>query len=117
MVSYAQFVGRVNQTANMLVDLGVGPGDAVSFMLPLLPQSFFTLFGAEVVGIANPVNPLLEPGQIAEILRAAGTRVLVALGPVWRPRRICTRYGSLAAPDRPLSPPMPSIGPWPTAWT
>jgi fatty-acyl-CoA synthase len=65
----------------MLADLGVGPDDVVSILLPLLPQSFFTLFGAEAVGIANPVNPLLEPGQIAEILRAAGTRVLVTLGP------------------------------------
>jgi fatty-acyl-CoA synthase len=61
--------------------LGVGAGDVVSFLLPLLPQSFFTLFGAEAAGIANPVNPLLEAHQIAEILEAAGTKVLVALGP------------------------------------
>jgi fatty-acyl-CoA synthase len=80
-ISYAQLLARVTQTANMLADLGVGPNDVVSFLLPLLPQSFFVLFGAEAVGIANPVNPLLEPGQIAEILRAAGTRVLVTLGP------------------------------------
>lgn len=80
-LSHAQFLARVTQTANMLADLGVGPDDVVSFLLPLLPQSFFTLFGAEAAGIANPVNPLLEPGQIAEILRAAGTRVLVTLGP------------------------------------
>ena len=80
-VSYARFFGRVTQTANFLSALGVGPNDVVSFLLPLLPQSFFTLFGAEAVGIANPVNPLLEPAQIAEILRAANTKVLVALGP------------------------------------
>ena len=80
-VSHGQFLARVTQTANLLTRLGVGPGDVVSFLLPLLPQSFYTLFGAEAVGIANPVNPLLEAGQIAEILRAANTRVLVALGP------------------------------------
>ena len=80
-ISYAQFLGRVTQTANLLADLGVGANDVVSFLLPLLPQSFFVLFGAEAVGIANPVNPLLEAGQIAEILRAANTRVLVTLGP------------------------------------
>src|SRR3569833_4770655 len=51
-------------------------------MLPLLPDAFVTLFGAEAAGIANPVNPLLEPHQIAEILEAANTKVLVALGPV-----------------------------------
>jgi fatty-acyl-CoA synthase len=80
-LNHAQFLGRVTQTANLLADLGVGPNDVVSFLLPLVPQAFFTLFGAEAAGIANPVNPLLEPHQIAEILRAANTKVLVALGP------------------------------------
>src|SRR5437773_7257361 len=50
-------------------------------MLPLLPQSYMVLFGAEAAGIVNPVNPMLEVGQIAEILKAAGTKVLVTLGP------------------------------------
>ena len=81
-ITYAQFIARVTQTANMLADLGIGPGDVVSFLLPLVPQSFYTLYGAEAAGIANPVNPLLEPAQIAEILRAANTKVLVALGPM-----------------------------------
>ena len=81
-ISHRQFIGRVTQTANMFSELGVGPNDVVSLLLPLLPQSFYALFGAEAVGIANPVNPLLEAGQIAEILRAANTKVLVALGPV-----------------------------------
>ena len=81
VISYGQLVARVTQAANMFHALGVGASDVVSFLLPLLPQSFFTLFGAEATGIANPVNPLLEAHQIAEILEAAGTKVLVALGP------------------------------------
>jgi fatty-acyl-CoA synthase len=82
VITYGQFVARVVQAANMFHALGVGPSDVVSFLLPLLPQSFFTLFGAEAAGIANPVNPLLEAYQIAEILEAAGTKVLVTLGPM-----------------------------------
>ena len=81
-ISYAQFIARVTQSANFFHDLGVGPNDVVSFLMPLLPQTFFALFGAQAAGIANPVNPLLSAAQIAEILRAANTRVLVALGPV-----------------------------------
>ncbi len=81
VVTYGQLVARMTQAANMFHGLGVGAGDVVSFLLPLLPQSFVTLFGAEAAGIANPVNPLLEAHQIAEILEAAGTKVLVALGP------------------------------------
>jgi fatty-acyl-CoA synthase len=82
VISHAQFMARVTQAANLFHDLGVGPHDVVSFLLPLLPQSFYALFGAQAVGIANPVNPLLAPHQLAEILRAAKTKVLVVLGPV-----------------------------------
>jgi fatty-acyl-CoA synthase len=82
VISYRDFLAGVTQTANMFHALGVGPNDVVSFLLPLLPEAFMTLFGAEAAGIANPVNPLLEPHQIAEILEAANTTILVALGPL-----------------------------------
>lgn len=80
-LSYREFLGGVTQAANMFYALGVERGDVVSLLGPLLPQSFFTLFGGEAAGIANPVNPLLEASQIAEILRAAKTKVLVTVGP------------------------------------
>src|ERR1700689_2450957 len=82
VITYRDFLARVTQADNMFHALGVRKDDVVSFMLPLLPEAFITLFGAEATGIANPVNPLLEPHQIAEILDAARTTVLVALGPV-----------------------------------
>jgi len=81
-LTHGAFFARVTQAANAFHALGVGPNDAVSLLLPLVPQSFVALFGAEAAGIANPVNPLLEAAQIAEILRAARTKVLVALGPL-----------------------------------
>src|ERR1700693_3981516 len=82
VITYRDFFARVTQAANMFHALGVGKDDVVSFMLPLLPEAFITLFGAEAAGIANPVNPLLEPRQIAEILEAAQTKIIVALGPL-----------------------------------
>jgi fatty-acyl-CoA synthase len=82
VISHRDFLARVTQTANMFHALGVNSGDVVSFLLPLLPEAFISLFGAEAAGIANPVNPLLEPHQITEILEAAHTKVLVALGPM-----------------------------------
>ena len=82
VLTHGQFVARVTQAANMFHSVGVGPADVVSFLLPLVPEAFVTLFGAAAAGIANPVNPLLEPHQIAEILDAAQTKVLVALGPL-----------------------------------
>jgi fatty-acyl-CoA synthase len=82
IIPYRDFIARVTEAANMFHALGVRSNDVVSFLLPLLPDAFVTLFGAEAAGIANPVNPLLEPHQIAEILEAARTSVLVTLGPM-----------------------------------
>ncbi|MDB5267003.1 MAG: AMP-dependent synthetase and ligase [Hymenobacter sp.] len=77
--TYAQLVQRCYQTANLLHELGVGPTDVVSYLLPNLPETHFTLWGGQAAGIVNPLNPLLEPAQLAEILNAAGTKVLVTL--------------------------------------
>lgn len=75
VVTYRDFIARVTQAANMFHALGAEKGDVISFMLPLVPDAFVTLFGAEAAGIANPVNPLLEPHQIAEITEAANTKI------------------------------------------
>jgi fatty-acyl-CoA synthase len=80
-LTHAQFIARVTQVANALHGLGVGPRDVVSIMLPLIPQAFYALYGAQAAGIANPVNSFLEAGHIAHILRAAKSKVLIALGP------------------------------------
>jgi len=58
----------------------VGPTDVVTYLLPNLLQTHFVLWGSEVAGIVNPINPLLEPSTVRAICRAAGTKVLVALG-------------------------------------
>ena len=79
-VTYGEFIAKIRQTANMLADMGVGPQDVVTYLLPNLPQTHFVLWGAETVGIANPINPMLEADTIKEICQAAGTKVLVALG-------------------------------------
>jgi fatty-acyl-CoA synthase len=73
--------GRMTQAANMFHDLGIGPNDVVSYILPNLPETFLTLYGSEAAGIANPLNPLLEPHTLAEIMKAAETKVLVTLAP------------------------------------
>ena len=80
-VTYGQLLGRINQTANMLNDLGVGPTDVTSFLLPLLPQGHYCLWGGEAAGIANPINFLLQPDQIADLVTTAESKVLIAMGP------------------------------------
>jgi fatty-acyl-CoA synthase len=77
--TYEELVRHCYQTANLLHELGVGPTDVVSYLLPNLPETHFTLWGGQAAGIVNPINPLLEPAQIADILNACGTKVLVTL--------------------------------------
>ncbi|MBD3397974.1 acyl-CoA synthetase, partial [Candidatus Micrarchaeota archaeon] len=79
-ITYAQLIGRIRQTANMFHDLGIGPTDVVTYLLPNIPHTHFTLWGAEVAGIANPINPMLEAATIKDICIAAQTKVLVCLG-------------------------------------
>ena len=116
VVTHRDFVARITQAANMFHALGVGRDDVVSFLLPLLPEAFITLFGAEAAGIANPVNPLLEPHQIAEILQAARTTVLVALGPlpgtnIWQKvERVRADLKHLKAIVKVCGPPDPANG-------
>ena len=80
-LTHAEFLARVTQVANAMHSLGVGPNDVVSLLLPLVPQAFYALYGIQAAGIVNPINPFLEAEQIAHILRAAGTKVLITFGP------------------------------------
>ena len=62
-------------------ELGVGPTDAVAIMLPLIPQNYISLIAGTVAGIAAPVNWMLEPSQLTEIINATRAKVLICLGP------------------------------------
>lgn len=80
-ISYGRFVDQITRTANMLHGLGVRDGAAVSILMPNRPETYYATWGGSAAGVANPVNPLLTPEQIADIMAAAGSRVLVAGGP------------------------------------
>jgi fatty-acyl-CoA synthase len=80
-LTHRQFLIRVHQAANAFHRLGVRPTSIVSLLAPSVPEAFVALWGAEAAGIANPVNFLLRAEDIAAMLRATRTEVLVALGP------------------------------------
>ncbi|WP_237478233.1 acyl-CoA synthetase [Lichenibacterium dinghuense] len=79
--SYRALLAEVTRAANLFTRLGVGPEDVVAYVLPNLPETHFALWGAEAAGRALAINPLLDEGTIAELLRAAGAKVLVTLAP------------------------------------
>ncbi|MGI8706552.1 MAG: acyl-CoA synthetase [Sphingomicrobium sp.] len=80
-ISYGQLLAQVIRSANLFHELGVCEGASVSILLPNLPETHFVIWGGSLAGVASPINPLLEPEQIAGIMAAAGSRVLVTGGP------------------------------------
>lgn len=79
-VGYGQLLGLIRCAANMFSTLG-GPAPGVAYMLPSLVETHVTLWGAETAGYAVPINFLLQPDSIAELLKASDAKILVALGP------------------------------------
>ena len=79
-VTYDQLLGLIRAAADMFSDLG-GPAPGVAYMLPSLVETHATLWGAETAGYAVPIKFLLQPDSIAELLKASGAKILVALGP------------------------------------
>src|SRR5580698_7532907 len=54
---YAALLRRITQAANSFHALGVRKDDVVCFLLPNLPETHFTIWGAETAGIAAAINP------------------------------------------------------------
>ena len=69
-VGYGQLLGLIRRAANMFSALG-GPAPGVAYMLPSLVETHVTLWGAETAGYAVPINFLLQPDSIAELLKAS----------------------------------------------
>jgi fatty-acyl-CoA synthase len=78
-LNWSDLHGRTTQAANLFHRLGIGPQDVVAYILPNSLETVATLLGGAVAGIVNPINPLLEPDQIAAILRETGAKVVVTL--------------------------------------
>lgn len=78
-VTWAELHKRVTQAANLLRRLGVKEGDTVAYLLPNCTEAAVALLAGATAGIVNPINPLLEPEQIAAILRETKAKVLVTL--------------------------------------
>lgn len=79
-INYGELLKLVTRAANLFSSLG-GTRPGVAYMLPGLIETHATLWGAETAGYAVPINFLLQPEHIAQLLKASGAKILVALGP------------------------------------
>lgn len=78
-INWLQFYERSVQAANLFRSLGVQEDDAVAYIMPNANETLYTLFGGMIAGIANPINPLLDPEQIAGILKETNCKVVVTI--------------------------------------
>lgn len=76
--TYAALLARINQIANTLHGLGVGPRDAIGILLPGCAEYHFALWGGEAAGIVQPLNPLLTVEKLSSLIKATGAKVLIA---------------------------------------
>jgi acyl-CoA synthetase (AMP-forming)/AMP-acid ligase II len=77
-LGYGDFNASADETAVGLAELGVGEGDVVALLLPAVTEHFIVFLAAAKLGaVTAAVNPKLVPAERAEVLRAAGPKVVV----------------------------------------
>lgn len=75
--TYRAYAERTHRLANALVDIGVRPGDRVSFLTYNTHHLLEAYYGVlEAAAVLNPVNIRLAPHEIAYILDHAQSKVV-----------------------------------------
>ena len=77
--THAQLLDEVRRAANLFHALAAPRAPRVAVLVPALPQAHIALWGAELAGVACPNNFLLQDEHLAELLRATGANIAVAL--------------------------------------
>ncbi|MEO0463358.1 MAG: acyl-CoA synthetase [Pseudomonadota bacterium] len=86
IVTYRELRQHLHQMANALQGAGVDVGGVTSLVLPNLPETQTAMWGAQALGIVGPINPLLEPDALRDIMRESESQALVVAGPEINPQ-------------------------------
>lgn len=77
-LSYRELQGGVNAAAGALRAVGIGRGDTVGLLLPMIPEAIMTVLGAAKVGaVVVPMFTGYGPGAVRERLEDSQAQVLV----------------------------------------
>ncbi|WP_422049009.1 acyl-CoA synthetase [Shimia sp.] len=79
VLTHGQLLARITQTANALRRLGIGRDDVAAYILPNMPETHFAIWGGSAAGGMLAINPLMEADHMADLLKAAGVKVLITL--------------------------------------
>ena len=82
-LTYTELARASGQTAALLREAGVGPGDRVALMLPNVVAYPLFFYGSLAAGATVvPMNPLLKSREVAYYLGDSGASVIVAWDPM-----------------------------------
>ncbi|MGU3586696.1 AMP-binding protein [Rhodococcus sp. C26F] len=79
-MTHREVLDRITRAANLFYELGIRDDDVVSLLTANTPEPQFAMWGAQTTGIANPLNWMLEPELLGELITAVGAKVLVSYG-------------------------------------
>ncbi|MBD0021383.1 AMP-binding protein [Gordonia pseudamarae] len=77
-ITYAQLRDEVDRCALGLLELGVRPGDVVSFQIPNWIEWVVVHYAASRIGaVSNPLIPIYREREVAFMIRLAESKVLI----------------------------------------
>lgn len=83
-VSYGELERLSAALANVLIELGMKPGDRVALLLPNTPQMILSIFGTwKAGGIVVPLNPLYTERELEHALCECAAETVIVLTPFY----------------------------------
>ena len=80
-VSFVQLRGNIARTAALLRSGGHQASAVTAILLPAVPSIYWSILGAMRAGIVFPVNWMLEPRHLLQLLLEARATRIISLGP------------------------------------
>ena len=78
-LNWGQLQSRVTQAANGFKSLGVSEDAKIAYILPICTEAIISFVAGTTAGVVVPISPLLEPKQIAGILKLSGVKIVVSM--------------------------------------
>lgn len=78
--TFAELERRSLQVANLLRASGLAADEVVAIVSPTVPALFAALIGGLLAARPFPINWMLDAPALAELIRASGAKVVIALG-------------------------------------
>jgi len=79
--SFATLRRNIDRVASLLRSRHINHPDVVAILLPTMPAVYWTIIGAMVQAVPFPLNWMLEPQYLLDLLTEAKVKAIIALAP------------------------------------